>query len=609
MKPVKLGYIFPTNYKFKHRKKSVNAKGSPKEVIVKVNGKNVYSSNPQSANYTNGTTPTSPIPVTTPAPQTHNINLHINLTKASNPTEEESNRPIIVAALPKPQPVVALVPSIASQPAVAPAVVPPAVQPPAPQPVTPVTTAPPEKKGESSLSKILLTAALLKSLTGSDSSESTTQGYPSALQNLLMPNTSPLSALLAQGGLPPFGYPQATSRPMGYPQLGYPQTGVPALGNSALGYPAAGANMGYPAVDANIGPPAVGTNMGYPAVGANTGYPAVGANTGYPPAGAKMGYPAVGANTGYPAVGANTGYPPAGTNMGYPAVGANIGPPAVNTNMGYPALGTNMGYPAGGNPNLRYPAASNQNMGYPALRIQNMGYPAGSYQPVVWNPNVRYGDDGKGKVGDVAGGNQNIGYPAGGTQNMAYPGGGSQSMDVAPTVPNFLSALSPTPPSNLLQNPSSSSGGENPPLPGPEVLPNLRPPGSPVAVGLTQSQSSVPLSAPTPQVQPIAAPAGTPGVVPGIGQAQGQGQGQSQGQSQGQGVSTSLPANSLIVPSTSVGVPGIDPMSSCWCGCEADCPHPCDLCHTGTDSYYNYNNNNNHGNHNIVGTVYTTNTG
>ena len=198
-----------------------------------------------------------------------------------------------------------------------------------------------------------------------------------------------------------------------------------------------------------------------------------------------------------------------------------------------------------------------------------------------------------------------MGYPAGGTQNMAYPGGGSQSMDLAPTVPNFLSALSPTPPSSLLQNPSASSGGESPPLPGPEVLPNLRPPGSPGTVpgpGPTQSQSAVPLSAPTPQVQPIATPAGTPGVIPGIGQVQGQGQ----GQSQGQGVSTGLPANSLTVPSISIGVPGIDPMSSCWCGCEADCPHPCDLCHTGNN---NYNNNNSNSNQNIVGTVYSTNTG
>ena len=566
---MKHGHLFHSNYRFKHRKKSVNAKGSPKEVIVKVNGQNVYSSDPQSANSTIGTTPTTPISVTTPAPQTHNINLHINLTKASN--EEESNRPIIVAVPPKPQPVVALVPSIASQPRVA-----PVIQLPAPQPTPPATTAPPEKKGKSSLSKILLTAALLKSLTGSDSSESTSQGYPSALQNLLISNTSPLSALLAQGGWPSLGYPQSV-----FPQLGYPQSGVPALGYPTLGYPAAG------------------TNLGYPAVGANMGYPAIGAN---------IRPPAVYTNLGYPAVGANMGYPGVGANVAYPGVGANAGAPAVGTNMGYPALGTNMGYPAGGNPILRYPAASNQNMGYPDTRNQNMGYPASSYQPTSWNPNLRYGDSGKEKIGDLAGGSQSMGYPAGGTQNMAYPGGGSQSMDVAaPTVPNFLSALSPTPPTNLLQNPSASSGGQNPPLPGPEVLPNLRPLGSPG----TQSQSAVPLSVPTPQVQPIAAPVGTPGVVTGIGQAQVQAQGQGLGQvqGQGQGVVTGLPSSSLTVPSTSTGVPGIDPMSSCWCGCEADCPHPCDLCNTGTDNYHNYNNNNNNGNQNILGTVYPTNTG
>ncbi|KAJ7365643.1 hypothetical protein OS493_002355 [Desmophyllum pertusum] len=190
---VKHGHLFHS--KFKHRKKSINTKGSTKGVIVKVNGQNVYSSDAANSSWNTSLPTPSPVPTTTPTPQTHNINLHINLTKAPSPTDNEINQPMVMAAAPgllsppKPQTIVALVPSMASQPAqvqsqpaqvlgqlpqvqgqlpqvqVQPAVAPPLlpqVQPPAPLAIPPVATAPPTKKGESSLSKILLTAALLK---------------------------------------------------------------------------------------------------------------------------------------------------------------------------------------------------------------------------------------------------------------------------------------------------------------------------------------------------------------------------------------------------------------------------------------------------------------
>ena len=206
----------------KHKKKSRNAKGSAKAVIVKVNGKNVYSSFGGVQNTTNP--PTPPFPTTTTAPQTHNINLHINVTK-SNPPEKEESRPVIIAAAqpqPQPQQIVAVVPQ-ATQPAqiqaqaqIVPQILP--IVTPAP------ATSAPEKK-ESSLNKLLLTAALLKGL-GGDSTEGNSQTFPPLLTNLMPPYASPFRSLL----------PAA----MGYPQPGVPQGGTslgyPALGNVPFGY-------------------------------------------------------------------------------------------------------------------------------------------------------------------------------------------------------------------------------------------------------------------------------------------------------------------------------------------------------------------------------------
>ena len=94
-----------------------------------------------------------------------------------------------------------------------------------------------------------------------------------------------------------------------------------------------------------------------------------------------------------------------------------------------------------------------------------------------------------------------------------------------------------------------------------------------------------------------------PAAGPGLGAAQGQGTGAVI--PQGTGVPA---AGTSLVPATSTGVPGSDPMSSCWCGCEADCPYPCDLCSTSPVNNYSYNSNNN-GNENIIGSLQPANTG
>ncbi|PFX19686.1 hypothetical protein AWC38_SpisGene15887 [Stylophora pistillata] len=534
--------------KFKHRKKLLNAKGSPKEVIIRVNGQNVYSSKAQGSNFSiNTSAPMTPPP---PSTQTHNINLHINLTRPVNPSVRQSNQPIIIAPLPKPQPVVAIVPQMASQPAPVQAqpVVVPQVQPQV-QPVPTAAPAPPEKKGQSSLRKILLTAALLKTLSGSDSSESATQGFPSLMQNLLAPNSYPPNSLLPgtpgvaalpSMGYPPLGYPQVASQPVGNPSLGYPQANLPVLGFPAQAVPQTGSqSLGYPATAGVRG----GVNVAKPGV---------------------VGYPAVGTNMGYPAAG-NTG-------VGYPAVG--------NQNMGYPSVGNpNMGNPAVGNPYLGYPAG-----GYLQGGVnENVRYPA---------TNNRYLDASKQSSRDPIGGNQNLGYPGGAnhnvenptgrTQNLGFPAAGSQSMDAVETIPNFLSGLAPAPSASPLEV-------NNPPLPGPSpsvqpnappvlvpapvpsnnLLPaNTSPVGTPggdpnLAQGLGQTATSM-----TPVVQPNAGVAGTPGVVTGLTPAQGQGTG------------TVLPAT------TSADVPGFDP-SLCWCGCESTCANPCYLCNSCTDNSYN----------------------
>ena len=559
---------------FKHRKKFLNAKGSPKEVIVRVNGQNVYSSKAQGSNFSiNASVPTTSPPPPPPSPQTHNINLHINLTRpVSPPGARPSNQPIIIAPPPRPQPVVAIVPPMAPQPApvqVQPMVV-PQVQPqvlPLPAPTT--APAPPEKKGQSSLSKILLTAALLKTLSGGDSSESATQGFPSLMQNplasngyslnSLLPGTSGVAALPSIGNLP-LGYPQIATQPVGNPSLGYPQGNLPVLGYPAQTVPQTGSQaLGYPATSGVLG----GLNAAKPGV---------------------MGYPAIGTNMGYPAVGTNMGYPAVGTNMGYPSTG--------NPGMGYPAVGNpSLGYPAVGNPNVGNPVVGNPYLGYPARGVLPGGVNQNVRYPANWNPNNRYLDDNKQNSRDPISGNQNLGYPGGAnqnvgnpsgtTQNLGFPAAASQNMDAEPTIPNFLSGLAPEPSASPIE-------ANNPPLPGPSLgvqsnapTATVPPPvsfnallpanASPVGTAggnpnLAQGQGQTDTSE-TPVVQPNVGAAGTPGVVTGLSQAQGQGTG------------TVLPAT------TSAGVPGFDP-SLCWCGCEPTCANPCDLCNSSRENNY-----------------------
>ncbi|XP_068705799.1 PPE family protein PPE10-like [Montipora foliosa] len=519
----KIGHKSPSASRLGKITRSIT--GTPKAIIVKVNGQKVYNGEGGTPNEKDKPTPS---PVLQPAPsspapaplhpETHNINLHINLTKPPSPLTKVYHQPIVISPppgsvpqlQPQPRPIIAIVPQPVQppqgqvQPQPAPQVIPVVVAPP--------TTPTPEKNGESSLKKLLLAAALLKGMGGSQSSEGNSQALPSVLWNPL----APISSTLPQGGR---GYPQIATTQLGFPAqvggLNWPNVGPlnqnlrnPVLGTQNLGYPAmANQNLGYPSG---------ATNMGYPAGGQlNMGYPA-GGNP-------NMGYPAGGnPNTGYPAGG--------NPNMGYPAGG--------NTNMGYPAGGNpNMGYPAGGNSNMGYPAGGNTNMGYPAGGNTNMGYPAGG------NPNTRYPAGGNPNMGYPAGGNTNVGYPAGGNPNMGYPEGnppsgktgmgplgGRQQDDpsgvnmLPATISNFLSGPPPTPSTVTNQNAGDSPAGNTIPLPGQNTANELTP-------GEKRPTATSPVA---------------------------------------------------VVPETS-------PMSSCWCGCEADCAQSCDLCNSSPTNAYSYN--------------------
>ncbi|KAK2548258.1 hypothetical protein P5673_031582 [Acropora cervicornis] len=505
--------------------------GTPKAIVVKVNGQNVYASDGEGQNVKptskvlQGTqSPPLPSPPA-PFPKSHNINLHINLSKLPSSVRIRPHNPIFVSSLsvpkPQPQPIVALVPQ--SVQAVQAQVQPPMVSQVLPVIVSPSTTPTTEKSSGSSLKKILLAAALLKGISGSDSSEDNSQALTSLLSNSVGTNASPVSSNPSQG----------------YPSLGYPQIATPQLGFPAQG---TGANI----ANAGLTNPSLGNqNMGYPAgANQNLGYPNSG-SVGYPPGGqgggnSNIGYPVVwNTNTGYPNNGnVNKGYPVAGNpNTGYQG--------GRNANMGYPVGGNpNLGYPTGGNPALGYPTGGNPALGYPTGGNPGLGYPTGG------NPGVGYSGGGNnnrvfgnGNMGYPAVGNENMGYPAGfpggGNQNMGYPGGegGGGGNMVTPTVPNFLSGTASPPVSN----------------------PNGRDPLSENRV-LFQGQNTA--SAITPSNGAINV----------------------QGQNGG----------------TTAGTSPEMPMSACWCGCEADCPHPCDLCSTSPTNTYSYYSNYN-GNENVIG--------
>ena len=459
------------------RKNIRSTTGTPKAIIVKVNGHNVYATDggtqkenvkPTSRVLQGTQSPPLPSPPA-PFPKSHNINLHINLTKPRNSVRKGPLKAIFVSPLsvpqPQPQPIVALVPQ--SVQAVQAQVQPPMVSQVVPVIASPSTTPTTERSSGSSLKKILLAAALLKGISGSDSSEENSQALPSLLSNLVGAGASPVSS----------------NPPEGYPSLGYPQISTPQLGFPAQGTGANIANAGL------INPAFRNQNMWYPAK-ANQ-------NLGYPNGG----------NT-------NLGYPPGSQGGGNSNMGYSLG---GNTNMGYPEnRNVNMGYPVAGNPSIGYQGGGNANMGYPAGGSENMGYPAG--------------------------------YPGGGNENMGYPGGGGGGGGnmLAATVPNFLSGTAPPPVFN-----SNSRG----PLSGNSVSIS----GQNTASAITPSNGAI--------------------------NALGQNGGNTAGVSQ-----EMLKTN---------------PMSSCWCGCEADCSHPCDLCSTSPTNTYSYYNNYN-GNENIIGALQLT---
>ena len=316
----------------------VQLKASPKGVVVKVNGKDVYgpgTSTPEKV----------PPPVASPEPGSapQSINLHINLNKKEAETNDQQK--VILASPskvppPAPQPIIVRVPTGqggAGAPA-APIIV--------PMPAQSSST----DSALNTLSKVLHTAAML-GLTRPDSPppEAPDSALAAPFAPAGFPGQRPLFAPnvpivpLPPANAPPFGYPPG-ARPANYPSYGpgvrpanYPGYGPGASYSRNANYPAQPAanapGMGYPPnANYQVLPSGYSPGTGSPSASSppNLGAPSMGSpEMGSPP------YPGEQESLqGSPPMGS----PPMGSPpMGSPPMGGGtlsnfLQPPAESTN-------------------------------------------------------------------------------------------------------------------------------------------------------------------------------------------------------------------------------------------------------------------------------------